>query len=99
MTSRLYLSLCLISLTTGLLSDIVEFGDSIRALFGGIAENWPSKVQVQYLDCTPHVWRFFKIAWPWQQRPSRNGNERFASLRSWARISDTGPGAEHRQRS
>ena len=32
------------SFTTGLLSDIVALGDSIRALFGGTAENWPSKV-------------------------------------------------------
>ena len=43
MTSRLYHSFCLTSFTTGLLSDIVALGDSIRALFGGIAENWPSK--------------------------------------------------------
>ena len=39
MTSRLYHSLCLTSFTTGLLSDIVALGESIRALFGGIAEN------------------------------------------------------------
>ena len=39
MTFRLYRSLCLTSFTTGLLSDIVALGDSIRALFGGIAEN------------------------------------------------------------
>ena len=43
MTSRLYHSLCLTSFTTGLVSDIVALGDSIRARFGGIAENWPSK--------------------------------------------------------
>ena len=72
MTSRLYHSLCLTSFTTGLLSDIVAHGDSIRALFGGIAENWPSEVQAQCLNCTPHVWRFLKIAWPWQQRPDQS---------------------------
>lgn len=31
------------SFTTGLLGDIVALGDSIRVLFGEIAENWPSK--------------------------------------------------------
>lgn len=31
------------SFITGLLSDIVALGDSIRARFGGIAGNWPSK--------------------------------------------------------
>lgn len=60
MISRLYHSLCLMSFTTCLLGDIVALGDSIRALFGGIAENWPSEVKAQFLNCAPFVWRFFR---------------------------------------
>ena len=45
MTFRLYHSLFLTLFTTGVLGDIVALGDSIRALFGGIAENWPSKYE------------------------------------------------------
>ena len=59
MISRLYRSLCLISFITGLPSDIVALGDSIRALFGEIAENWPFKVQARCLDSTPYMrWLF-----------------------------------------
>jgi hypothetical protein len=43
-----------------MVGDIVALGDSILALFGGIAENWPSKVKAQCLDCTPHLWPFFE---------------------------------------
>jgi hypothetical protein len=38
------------SFTTCLVGDIVALGDSIRALLGGIAENWPSVVKVQCVD-------------------------------------------------
>ena len=44
MTSHLYHSLYLMSFTTCLLSDIGAFGDSIRALFGGILESWLLKL-------------------------------------------------------
>ena len=54
MTSHLYLSLCLTSFTTGLVGDIVALGDSIRALFGGIVENWPSKCKHNTL-IAPHT--------------------------------------------
>lgn len=43
-TSPLSRSLYLISSTTGLLEHIEACGGSIRALSGGIAESWPSKV-------------------------------------------------------
>lgn len=41
MISLLYHSSCLTSFTTCSLGDIVARGDSIRVLFGGIAENLP----------------------------------------------------------
>ena len=45
MTFRLYHSLFLMLFTTCLLGDIVALGDSIPALFGGIAENWRSRYE------------------------------------------------------
>ena len=51
MTFRLYHSLSLLSFTTGLPGDIVVLGGSIRALCGGIPENWRSKVEARRLNC------------------------------------------------
>ena len=60
MISHLYHSLCLILFIIGLVDDVVALGASIRALYGEIAENWPSKVETLRLNSTSHVRRVFQ---------------------------------------
>lgn len=50
MTFHLYLSLCLTSFTTGSVGDIEVPGGSIRALPGGILENWLLEARAQHCD-------------------------------------------------